>query len=164
MKYFLQGRGRRSSRVRITAKEFHEIKQAKEALSHFRTLTETYRVVVESYRTVERAKHDAELDSILHQKAAYRSFLDASVVLNSAIVAYLVPQITIDGPPHGVLTQLMLTLPIFTEYKPSKSAKRRPLPEYHFRVNSNWIRWYRKSRVNLGKNWLWCNLNCDLRH
>ena len=49
MEYLLQNRiGRR--RLRITAEEFHTLHQAKEVLSDFRTLTQTYRVVVESYR------------------------------------------------------------------------------------------------------------------
>jgi len=87
--YFLEGGTGRCSRVRITADEFHAIQRAKETLHHFLIITETYRVVVERYRAVEQAKHDAELDHILHSKAVYRSSLDTRVTLNSAVVAYL---------------------------------------------------------------------------
>lgn len=89
MQYFLRGRIGRRSCVPITGGEFHEIQRAKETLSHFRDLTESYRVVVETYRTVERKKHDAELDRILYSKDFYRSSLDVAVILNSAIMAYL---------------------------------------------------------------------------
>ncbi len=87
--YFLQGCTGRRSRVSITPEDFREIQRATETLSHFLKITQTYRVVLESYRAVEQAKHDAELDYLLHSKAPYRSLLDSTVVLNSAIVGYL---------------------------------------------------------------------------
>ncbi len=87
--YFLQGRIGRRSRVSITPEKFRELQRATETLSHFLKITQTYRVVLESYRAVEQAKHDAELNYILHTKAPYRSSLESTVVLNSAIVGYL---------------------------------------------------------------------------
>jgi len=79
----------RQSTVGITEKEFYELQQAKGVLANFYSLTENYRVVVESYRTVEKAKHDAELDQILYSKFGYDDFSDARVALNSPIVGYL---------------------------------------------------------------------------
>jgi hypothetical protein len=44
---------------------------------------------VESYRLVEKAKHDAELDHILRSRLGYEDLLDSRVGLNSPIVGYL---------------------------------------------------------------------------
>lgn len=90
MKYYLQKFALgQNSRIGITEKELNELKQAKDALTNFFSLTENYRVVVESYRTVEKAKHDAELDHILYSRFGYDNFSDTIVALNSPIVGYL---------------------------------------------------------------------------
>lgn len=90
MKYYLQvlpiGQ---DTRIGITEKEFHELRQAKDVITSFFSLTENYRVVVESYRAVEKAKHDAELDHILYFRFGYDDFSDVRVALNSPIVGYL---------------------------------------------------------------------------
>ena len=87
--FFLQGTTGNHSRVPISEAEFRAVQQARGILHHFLSITETYRVVVESYRGVELSKHNAELDSILSSKFAYRSSLDTRVLLNCAIVSYL---------------------------------------------------------------------------
>ena len=76
-------------RIEITEKKFNEIKLAKDTLMNFFSLTENYRVLVESYRAVEKAKHDAELNHILYGGLGYDDFSDARVFLNSPIVGYL---------------------------------------------------------------------------
>jgi len=90
MKYYLQvlpiGQ---NTRIGITEKEFHELKQAKDVIKSFFSLTENYRVVVESYKAVEKAKHDAELDHILYSRFGYNDFSDVRVALHSPIVGYL---------------------------------------------------------------------------
>lgn len=57
-----------NTRIKINENEFQGLKQARDTINYFFNLTENYRVVVESYRAVERAKHDAELDHILYRR------------------------------------------------------------------------------------------------
>jgi hypothetical protein len=75
--------------VGISGEEFDELKNAKGILANFYDLTENYRVVIQSYRAVEKAKHDAELDHILYSKFGYDDISDARVTLNSPIIGYL---------------------------------------------------------------------------
>ncbi len=90
MDYYLQefavGKNRR---IVISEQEFNELRMDSGTLTIFFTLTENYRVVVESYRAVEKAKHDAELDHILYSRIGYDEFSDDRVALNSPIVGYL---------------------------------------------------------------------------
>ncbi|MEO5712964.1 MAG: hypothetical protein ABIT37_05710 [Luteolibacter sp.] len=76
-------------KVELSESEFEELKQAKQTLTKFFSFTENYRVVVESYREVERAKHEAELDHMLYSNFGYESLADARVALNAPIVGYL---------------------------------------------------------------------------
>ncbi len=78
-----------SAKIKIDENEFQNLVRAKELISYFIKLTENYRVVVESFRAVERAKHDVELDHILYSKLSYKDFSDARVAVNSPIVGYL---------------------------------------------------------------------------
>ena len=90
MKYYLQKLALgQNGEIGITEKEFNALKQAKDALMNFFGLVENYRVVVESYRTIEKAKHDAELDYVLYSRFGYDDHSDARVALNSTIVGYL---------------------------------------------------------------------------
>ncbi len=52
----------------------------------FYDFTENYQVVVESYRNVEKAKHDAELDHILYSRFGYDDLCNDRVILNSLII------------------------------------------------------------------------------
>lgn len=76
-------------KIDLTEAEFEELRRAKNTLTKFFSLTENYRVVVESYREVERAKHEAELDHMLYSDFGYESLADARVALNGPIVGYL---------------------------------------------------------------------------
>jgi hypothetical protein len=58
-------------------------------MSKFFSFTENYRVVVESYREVERAKHEAEMDHMLYSNFGYENSADPRVALNAPIVGYL---------------------------------------------------------------------------
>ena len=90
MDYYLQKPALgKNKRIEITENEFNKLKLAKDILTNFFSLTENYRVVVESYRAVEKAKHDAELDHILYSRLGYDDFSDSRVALNSPIVGYL---------------------------------------------------------------------------
>jgi len=90
MNYYLQRLALgKNKRIVMTEKEFNELKLAKDTLTNFFSLTENYRVVVESYRAVEKAKHDAELEHILYSRLGYDNFSDARVALNSPLVGYL---------------------------------------------------------------------------
>ena len=90
MKYHLQALVLNSdTTVEISEKEFYSIKQAWETITHISSLTENYRVVVESYRNVEKAKHDVELDHILYFDLGHDAFSDVRVKLNAPIVGYL---------------------------------------------------------------------------
>ena len=55
---------------------FAGLKRAKDILTTFFNLTENYRVLVETYRHVERAKHEVELDHILYSKHGYEDSAD----------------------------------------------------------------------------------------
>jgi len=45
--------------------------------------------VVEAYKNIELAKHEAEIDHILYSHHDYKNFVDARVVLSSPIISYL---------------------------------------------------------------------------
>jgi len=76
--------------VQITKEEFARLKRAKDTLTKLFLLTDNYRVVVESYRSLEKAKHDEELNYML-SSSAIRSedIIDLRVTLNSQILGYL---------------------------------------------------------------------------
>jgi hypothetical protein len=76
-------------KITLTEEEFTAIKNAKRTLGLLFNLTENYRVVVESYRAVEAAKHEAELSSILHSKTGYDDMSETRVLLSSPISGYL---------------------------------------------------------------------------
>lgn len=76
-------------KVELTQSEFEELKYAKNILTKFFNFTENYRVAVESYRAVEKAKHEAELNHMLYSDFGYKSLADTRVVLNAPIVGYL---------------------------------------------------------------------------
>ncbi len=76
-------------KVDLSKDEFEALKGAKDTLTKFFSFTENYRLVVQSYREVERAKHEAELDHMLYSNFGYESLADARVALNAPIVGYL---------------------------------------------------------------------------
>ena len=108
MKYYLQvlpiGQ---DTKIGITEKEFHELKQAKDVIKSFFSLTENYRVVVESYKAVEKAKHDAELDHILYSRFGYNDFSDVRVALHSPIVGYLASILYFRDSTNKILLKIL---------------------------------------------------------
>ena len=76
-------------KVELTQAEFEELREAKNTLTKFSCFTENYRVAVECYRAVERAKHEAELNHMLYSDFGYESSADTRVALNAPIVGYL---------------------------------------------------------------------------
>ena len=77
-----------NARIDITENKFNKLKQAKDILMRFYDFTENYQVVVESYRNVEKTKHDAELDHILYSRFGYDDLCNDRVILNSLIIGY----------------------------------------------------------------------------
>jgi hypothetical protein len=73
----------------LSVDEFNAIKQAKEYLGHLLKLTESYRIVFESYRNVELSKFTAELDHLLYGMSDYIDITNTRVFLNSPISGYL---------------------------------------------------------------------------
>ncbi|SRR6266536_3623354 len=75
--------------VEIDAEHFAKLKASMKILGNFFDLTENYRVVVEAYKKVERAKHEAELDEILYSQQLYTDSADVRVSLSAPILGYL---------------------------------------------------------------------------
>jgi hypothetical protein len=81
MKYMLQISALATNGgVAIDRDTFERLKRSAGILSHFFDLTESYRVVVENYKQVERAKHEAELDHLLYSKHEYEDTADVRVL------------------------------------------------------------------------------------
>jgi len=90
MNYYLQARTLgKDKKIYISEEEYNDLKLACNTLSTFFDFTENYRVVVESYILVEKAKHDAELDHVLHKRYGYEDFSNVRVALSAPIVGYL---------------------------------------------------------------------------
>lgn len=77
------------NKVFVSAEEFTSLKEAVEILHDLLKLTENYSVLVESYRKVELAKFEAELDHVLYSSPDYLDFFNADVALSSPISGYL---------------------------------------------------------------------------
>ncbi len=89
MKYYLQNLTlQHNAGIEITENKFNKLKQAKDVLMRFYDFTENYQVVVESYRKVEKAKHDAELNHVLYSRLEYDDLCNVRVILNSQIIGY----------------------------------------------------------------------------
>jgi hypothetical protein len=76
-------------RVEIDAKQFAKLKSSKQILGELFDFTENYRVVIEAYKEVERAKHETELNEILYANFSYRHSADIRVALSAPILGYL---------------------------------------------------------------------------
>lgn len=90
MNHYLQvlALGRRGQ-VQIDSHEFAKLKVASATLGHFFDFSENYRVVVETFKEVERATYLAELDHILYSKHLYTNSAHVRVSLSSPVLAYL---------------------------------------------------------------------------
>jgi hypothetical protein len=90
MKYYLQvfALGQHK-RIEIDAEHFAKLKRSMHVVGDFFDFTENYRVVVEAYREVERAKHEVELDEILYSKQRYTDSADVRVSLSAPMLGYL---------------------------------------------------------------------------
>lgn len=80
MKYCLRALVMGSSgEVALTEEEFIELRNAQRTLELLFNLTENYRTVVESYHSLETAKHQAALSSILYSRPGYDDTSDIRV-------------------------------------------------------------------------------------
>ena len=77
-------------RVEIDAKQFEVLKSSKRILEEFSDFTENYRVVVEAYKEVERAKHETELNEILYAKFSYLHSAEIRVSLSAQTFSLLI--------------------------------------------------------------------------
>lgn len=78
-----------ADRVEIRAEDFTKLKAAKDKLLALFDFTENYRIVVESYKELERAKYEAELEHILYSKHRYEDSADIRVALSAPVLGYL---------------------------------------------------------------------------
>lgn len=76
-------------KVSLSIDEFTALKEAKEKLSDLLKFAENYSVLIESYRRVELAKFELELDHLLYGLPDYLDFFKARVALNGPISGYL---------------------------------------------------------------------------
>jgi hypothetical protein len=110
MNYLLQNKfagPRGVPTVNITEQEYQAIENAWNTILQFKSFTETYRIVLESYRHVEKAKHDAELDFILYDKLGHQDFSDKRVLLNSAIIGYFSSSRLFRDSTNKILNKLL---------------------------------------------------------
>ena len=76
-------------KIGLSEQEFGLIRRSKQNLELLFKLVEDYRVVVESYRAVEVAKHESALSHLLCSNAGYDDASDTRVMLSSRIAGYL---------------------------------------------------------------------------
>ncbi|MDI1314885.1 hypothetical protein [Prosthecobacter sp.] len=76
-------------KVELSEDEFLTIKASKHKLESLFKMVEDYRIVVESYRTVEASQFEAAFSHILYSRAGYNDESETRVLLSSRIVAYL---------------------------------------------------------------------------
>ncbi|MFW6030221.1 MAG: hypothetical protein ACOCRO_08205, partial [Halanaerobiales bacterium] len=90
MEYIIKGMALGAqNKIEITQNEFEKIKKAKDNIDNFNKIVNNYCIVVEAYKNIELAKHEAEIDHILYSHHDYKNFVDARVVLSSPIISYL---------------------------------------------------------------------------
>lgn len=90
MKYKLHGfAGDRQFSHELTQGEFDTLVKARQTLITFSAITENYRVVLEAYKTLEKAKHDTGLDHMIYGFSKHAGILNTRVSLNFATLAYL---------------------------------------------------------------------------
>lgn len=127
-KHFLRGlRGE----IPITADEFEANRLAMKTLNDFTSFTENYRLVVESYRKVESAKHEAELDHIINNRTDCCDVLDTRVQLNATLVGYLASACFFRDSTDKQFSKL-LAEDKFAALKKHRSDIYDSIPEYRF--------------------------------
>ena len=88
-KYYIEYKSvGKKSRIEISRHEFNSIVWAKRVLTSFFSITESYRIIVESYRAIERAKYDASLNHILCSNQ-FANFMNDRIFLNAPVIWYL---------------------------------------------------------------------------
>ncbi len=97
----------------------------------FYDFTENYQVVVESYRNVEKAKHDAELDHILYSRFGYDDLCNDRVILNSLIIGYLASARYFLDSTNRILTKILSPSEV-TSFNEFRSSIYDSTKEYRF--------------------------------
>lgn len=94
-------------KVELTEHEFDDLRSAHRALGRLSELTENYSSVVESYRPLETAKHEAEINRLLYSKPAYEESFDTGVTLTSRISGYFSTARSFLDSTDRLLSELM---------------------------------------------------------
>ncbi len=132
MKYYLKNFTlSHNARIEITENKFNKLKQAKDILMRFYDFTENYQVIVESYRKVEKAKHDAELDHIIYSIFGYDDLCNDRVILNSLFIGYLASARYFLDSTNRILTKI-LSLAEVTSFNEFRSSIYNSTKEYRF--------------------------------
>jgi hypothetical protein len=117
--------------VEINSETFAELKRAKDILTTFFDLTENYRVLVETYRQVERTKHEVELDHIVYSKHGYEDSADVRVLLSAPMLGYFASSRYFLDSTDKLLPSILSEHDV-QAFEAMRSELYNTLPEYRF--------------------------------
>jgi hypothetical protein len=90
MKYFLRKQELgHANLLDITKEEFDSIVRSRNALQLFSNFTENYRVVLESYKNLEKSMFETQLDYATTLSPSYEVAFESRIALNAALISYL---------------------------------------------------------------------------